>query len=350
MGNKALFLLCFSLVTLGPSAQASGTAPEQRSAAPAAKVTLLVGGKPVGQYPDLDQAFASITDGQQAVVQLQASIDLADLAVKAAPAGANCDVTLDLNGFTLAGGNATGLLVNETQAYDLKIVGPGTLFNYGNGCVVSDRTHSTLEVSGPLLLHGGQGNAVVSLPGGFVTVGNGARLISCNDNVDNDRSGVVRATLVTVDGGTVANCGDGDIINGTDDGEVMVRGGRILGKGKIASHTIYCLSDSVVRLKSPAWYAIRTVVADYDCRVQVDDQVTVNNGLLYGKSGKPIVLTLIPKAAGAAAPQVHVKAADASQPQLQRVAVASGAPAGAVSYTFEMPEAAVVIQEGAAQP
>ena len=348
MRNRILTLLCISLFTAPLTAHVPDKKAEASRQSAKEKVVVLVEEKTVGKFSDLSRAFSSISEGQKAIVRLEGSVYLGDENVTLSPGGVNCEITLDLNGYSIAGGNATALLVNESQPFDLKISGPGTLFNYGIGSVLSDRTHSTLLVSGPVLLHGGQGNSVIDLPKGFVTIGKNAELISCNDNEGNERAGVVRATLVTVDGGTVANCGDGDIISSATDGEVMVRGGRILGKGKIASNTIYCPSDSVVRLKSPAWYAINTDVSGYDCRVQVDDNVTVNAGQLYGKSGQTIMLTLVPLANADSGLGVQVRAADKRHPDVTLLPVADRADAGTKCYSFKMPEASVVVSQRAA--
>lgn len=345
MRIKGFFLLCTFFCFSLPVLFAAGVFQRSERAGDSRRVKVTVDGKESVTYPDLSKAFASIQSGQKAVVQLLASIDLADQSASLAPSGENCEVTLDLNGFTLAGGSAVALLQNETQSFDLKIVGPGTLFNYGIGTVLSDQTHSTLSIQGPLMLHGGQDNAVIDLPKGFVTVEQGVRVVSCNNHAGDERSGVVRATLVTVDGGTIANCGEGDIIYTGEDGEVAVHSGRILGKGKIASGMIYCSSDTVTGLKPVAWYTIKTAVEGYDCRVHVDDQVTVNDGMLYGRSGMPIMLTLIPKKAGAVAAQLQVKAADAAPLELKPVSAPADAPDGTHSYVFVMPDASVVISQ-----
>lgn len=348
MKDKILTLFCFCLFTVSLAAHVPDVKAGAVRQTANEKFVVLIDGKIVGKYSDLSKAFSSITDGQKAVVRLESSVDLSEGQVKLSPGGANCEVTLDLNGYSIAGGSSTALLVNESQSFDFKISGPGTLFNYGIGSVLSDGTNSTLLITGAVMLHGGQGNSVINLPKGFVTIGSGAELISCNDNANNDRAGVVRASLVTVDGGTVANCGDGDIISSTADGEVMVKGGRILGKGKITSSTIYCPSDTVGHLKSPAWYAINTDVAGYDCRVQVDDNITVNAGQLYGKSGQTITLTLIPDGDAQSGQTVQVRAADDGNPELTELPVSEGSVPGTKRYSFEMPDVSVVISHEAA--
>ena len=228
---SALVALCMTLTLLPASAMAESSYQARWGTAGQGDV---INWTSSGNLADAVSAANSSPTG--IYIQLQSDVSVAELTFTTSKA-----TTLDLNGWTLSGGDTAAINQN----------GSGTLTITDSSESKNGKVTITAPSDGSTAISLGSGSGSLVIDGSRISVSNGAAIINQTSGVVNVSAGTVESNLysivnrgagsVNVSGGTVSG-GDGGIVS-LASGTVSVTGGIVSAS---TGWGVYCSSGKII--------------------------------------------------------------------------------------------------------